>query len=232
MTPRSESAPQLPHSWQSLSSTPLGHIAAGQVVGRGGTPTAALSGARTSVEHHWPQLAASLAFEPWLRSLRVERVIDPPSTPPTPSLAPPPADGAACGVRSQPPSEEERGGRVGFIGLPPDSSLSEAAVEQLATEALCLLARSVVTDLSMSRASGDIGELRAQSRRYWLEGTQLWNAVAPGICPALPDSETVSDRLQLRLLATRRLDGEVDEWQSPAVGAAPVQTAPRRSVAR
>lgn len=192
--------------WTCCSTRPLGHLPTNQAVGEGCSPTEALHNARTSIERQWPQLAASLAFEPWLLSLRVERVVGPP--------------------------EGEGGEAQGFTGLPPDDSLSDKAIEQLALEALCLLARSVVTDLCMSRAGGDMGELRAQSRRYWLEGTQLWNAVAPGICPALPDSETVSGRLQLRLLATLRLEGEVDEWQCPAAGAAPARLARRRCVAR
>jgi hypothetical protein len=158
------------------------------------------------IERQWPQLAASLAFEPWLRSLRVERVVAPP--------------------------KGERGGTAGFIGLPPDASFSDEAVAALATEALCWLARSVIIDHAVSQASGDAGELRALSRRYWVEGIQTWSAVSPDDGPSLPDCLTVSGRLQLALLANRRLEGEVDDWQFPAVGPASTEAPVRRSVAR
>ncbi len=62
--------------WLAISTQPLGVIPSAAALGQGNTPREALDDARVRVCHGHPALAASLAFEPWLRSLTVERVTD------------------------------------------------------------------------------------------------------------------------------------------------------------
>ncbi len=62
--------------WVATTTRPTGLIPAATAVGNGNTPREALDDARARVRHWHPALAESLAFEPWLRSLTVERVTD------------------------------------------------------------------------------------------------------------------------------------------------------------